>query len=470
MLVDGKEAADARAYLDERGIDRTTAETFGIGYAPGYPDFLLRGMSKDVAPELLLEAGLATKGAEGGVRDRFRGRIVFPIQDLRRQTRGLRRADPAHRSPCGRAREIPQHRRDPDLPERRAPYNLARARGAITRTGEAFVVEGYTDVIAMHQSGIESAVATCGTALGESHFRLLSRFAQRVVLSFDSDEAGARAAERAFTFHERFPLKAVVMILPDGLDPADFVRAHGSEALREAAVGARPLVEFMLTRSVAAHDRSTVEGQSAAVEAALPILEGLSEPVRQREYAHQLAELAGVAESSVLLALDQRMRGRPVEVSREVKRGSVQERVEREMLKLLARDQELFTAFAPRLSDEHFRTPQNRKLFGVLLDAKGDVRGLVAEQADDEKLVGQLTSLTVAPLDGDQDTAYAQGVWSRLEEFHLKRRSDELRGELQRLNPTTDARYDELFQKLVRLDGRLRRLRHRDDGAPVPVP
>ena len=167
-----------------------------------------------------------------------------------------------------------------------------------------FVVEGYTDVIGLSQAGIENAVATCGTALGEGHFRQLARFTQRAVLAFDSDEAGARAAERAFEFQERFPRAGRGHDHPEGLDPADFVAKHGADGVREAAKGARPLVEYMVRRTIGRHDLSSVEGQSAAVADALPILERLTDPVRRSEYAHLVADLAGVAEFSVCQALD----------------------------------------------------------------------------------------------------------------------------------------------------------------------
>lgn len=460
MLLEGREAADARAYLEERGIDRPLIESFGIGYAPGYPDFLLRRMAKRFSPEVLLEAGLAAKDAEGGVRDRFRGRITFPIQDLTGRHVGFgARILPSD----ARANELAKYLNTAETPIYRKGellYNAHRARPSIQRSGEAFVVEGYTDVIALAQAGLESAVATCGTALGAGHFRLLSRFAQRVVLAFDSDEAGARAAERAYAFHQEFPIQPVVMIMPEGLDPADFVRKRGSDALRQAAAQARPLVEFMIRRLVEGHDRSTVEGQTAAVASALPVVEGLDDPVRQREYAHLLAELAGVSETSVLLALERKLAGRPAEVAKAVKRASVQERVEREMLRLLARDPVAWQRYADRLTVEHFRASQHRRAFEALSGAAGDVSVIVAG-TEDAKLIGLLTSLTVEPLEGDPTGEYADAVWARLEEFHLKRRSDELRAELQKLNPTTDPSYDGLFGKLVALDGDLRRLRQR---------
>ncbi len=261
MLADGREAEEAREYVKARGISPESVERFGIGYAPTYPDFLLKRMTREFSPEILLEAGLATRGDEGSVRDRFRGRITFPIHDLAGTRDRVRRQDPADR------RRARASRRSTSTPPRRPIYkknevlfNLAGARTAIARSGEVYVVEGYTDVIGLVQAGIENAVATCGTALGEAHFRLLSRFAQRAILAFDSDEAGARAAERAYAFQETYPVQAVVMIMPQGLDPADFVAKHGADGVREAAAGSRPLVEYMVRRTVARHDLSTRGG------------------------------------------------------------------------------------------------------------------------------------------------------------------------------------------------------------------
>jgi DNA primase len=459
VLVDGKEGAEARAYVAERGIVSEAIDAFGVGYAPTYPDFLLRRLSqaRDLSPEILLEAGLATRGDDGTVRDRFRGRITFPIHDL--QGRGIgfgARVLPGDPRASEQAKylntaETPIYRKNEVL------YNLHRARPAVARSGEAFVVEGYTDVIGLVQAGIEGTVATCGTALGERHFELLSRFAQRAVLAFDSDEAGARAAERAFAFQERFPVQAVVMILPDGLDPAEMVAKHGPDSVRQAAASARPLVEYMVRRVVGRHDLSTIEGQSAAVASALPMLEQLSDPVRRSEYAHLLAELSGVSEAGVLQSLERRLGGRPQEVARAMKKTTAQERVEREMLKLLARDADTYREFVNKLEGDHFRTAAHRRAFDALHDADGDVSALVG--GADEKLAALVAQLTVEPLDGDPSPEYAQGVWSRLQEFLLKQRSEALRMRLQKLNPTTDPEYDGLFRELVVVDGDLRRLR-----------
>ena len=462
-LLEAKEGEEARAYLETRGIDREVAAEFEIGYAPGHPDFLLRRLVKSLSAELLVEAGLALQDQEGNVRDRFRRRITFPVHDLAGKAVGIG----ARILPGGRE-DGPKYLNSPETPVYRKAevlYNLQRAKASATRSGELFLVEGYTDVIAMVHAGVTNTVATCGTALGEGHFRLASRFAQRMVLAFDSDDAGARAAERAFEFVERFPVQPVVLILPEGLDPADFVDHHGGEALRELAAGAVPLVEYMVRRTVGRHDLSTIEGQSAAVAAAVPLLEQLGDPVRQSEYAHLLAELAGVSEGSVVLALEQQRAGRPVEVRQAVKRASAQERVEREMLRILARDDVAYRSIAPRLSDEHFRSSRNRQLMSLLRDADGRVSGATAEGGDDE-VVQALTALALEPLDGDPLPGYPEEVWARLQEFLLRRRSVALRQELQKMNPVTDPRYDELFQRLIAADGELRRLR---EHGHVPV-
>jgi len=165
-----------------------------------------------------------------------------------------------------------------------------------------------------------------------------------------------------------------------------------------------------------------------------------------------------------VLALEQKLSGRPVEVQQAVKRASAQEKVEREMLRILARDAEAFRQISPRLSDEHFRTTRHRDLLQLLRDRDGHVSGSTAEGGDEE-VVEALTALALEPLDGDLLPGYAEEVWARLQEFLLRRRSAALRQELQKMNPVTDPRYDEMFQRLIAADGELRRLRERSHDA-----
>ena len=464
-LLESQEGERARSYLASRGIDRALAEGFEIGYAPKAHDFLVRALApKGISAEVLVESGLALRDqTSGAVRDRFRGRITFPVRDLSGRAIGIgARILPDERE------DGPKYLNSPETPIYRKAetlYNLHRAKPSIAKSGELFVVEGYTDVIALANAGIETAVATCGTALGEGHFRLASRFAQRMVLAFDSDEAGARAAERAFAFVENFPVQPVVLILPDGMDPADLVTERGPDVLGELAAGALPLVEYMLFRTVGRHDLSTVEGQSRAVADALPVIEGLTEPVRRSRYAHLLAELTGVSEASVGDALGRRLGGRPAEVAETVKRVSVQQKVERELLKLLARDSHLYETIEPKTTDRHFRTAGNRKLFTMLVASDGDVRKVVGDGGDPDA-VKALSGLVLEPIDGAATIEYAEGLWSRLEGWRLKAEINDVRLRLQKKNPLTDPEYEAQFERLARLQGELRRL-HEHHGVPV---
>ncbi len=297
MLTEGREAADARGYLRERGISEASIERFGIGYAPGYPDFLLKRMTKAFSPEIMLEAGLGAKDSVGAIRDRFRGRVMFPIHDLSGNAVGFGGRLLVGANPPPNAAKYVNSAETPIYHKSSLLYNLHRAKGEITRSGRAFLVEGYTDVIALDQGGVGSAVATCGTALGEEHIRLLARFTEKVILAFDSDEAGARAAERAFQFHQQYPVDLAVLVLPEGQDPADFAMARGTEAgeaFAELAREAVPLVQFMLERTLRGRDRSTVEDRVRAVQAGLVVVASLDDPVRRQEYARILAGMVGL--------------------------------------------------------------------------------------------------------------------------------------------------------------------------------
>jgi DNA primase len=460
MLTSGKEATDARAYVTERGISAESIETFEIGYAPGYSDFLLRRLSgaRDLSTEILLESGLATRGEDGTVRDRFRGRLTFPIQDLQGRHIGFGARVLPSDARAGEQAKYLNTAETPIYRKHEVLYNMHRARQAVAKSGDVFVVEGYTDVIGLAQAGITNVVATCGTALGERHFEQLSRFADRAILSFDSDEAGARAAERAFAYQEKYPITAVVLIMPDGLDPADFVAKHGADAVTRAAASARPLVEYMVRRTVERHDLTTIEGRSAAAADALPILERLNDPIRRSEYEGLLADLAGVSHASVAQSLARQLSGKPAEVASTMKRGTARERLEREVVKLIARG-DLGPDLAVTIDASDFSTPKQRTLFIVLRDVKWDSGAIVG--GADTDLAAKVAAVIVEPLEGEPTPTYAEAVVDRLRTFVLKAQSDEVRGKLQRMNPTTDADYDELFRRLVEIDGELRRMKER---------
>ncbi len=462
MLLEGREAAEARRYLQSRGITREAVERFRLGYAPGYPDFLLRRMSRDFSPEILVEGGLALKDAEGHIRDRFRARVVFPVSDLSGRAVGF-----GARLLEG---EGPKYLNSPETPIYRKGeilYNLDRAKSAVAGEGTAYVVEGYTDVIALQQGGVEAAVATCGTALSEGHFRLLSRFARQAVLAFDSDEAGARAAERAYQLFEEYPLEVLVLVLPAGLDPADLVRERGADAFGALAAEALPLVEYMLRRVLRGRDLQSPEGRTGAVQRALPIVAGLDDPVRRDQYVGMLADLTGVTEDSLRLEL-QRLEARPG-LERPAGDGPGASRprrtpsreVEKEALKLLAQHADISGEHVARVGEEHFETERFRRAFRLLRDRAGSAAAVV-ERAREEGLAELIAQLSVEPLTGEPTEEYSGQVFARLEELLLGRRIATMKKRLERLNPTEDPRaYDSLFEELIALESKRRRVRTR---------
>jgi DNA primase len=458
-LMEHREAGEARRYLEARGISKETAIEFGIGYAPGYPDFLLRRLARELSPEILVEAGLAMKDASGSVRDRFRNRVMFPVHDLAGQAVGF-----GARLLTG---EGPKYLNSPETPVYRKGemlYNLHRAKARVTDTGRAYVVEGYTDVIALHQGGVPTAVATCGTALSEGHLRLLSRFAREAVLSFDSDEAGARAAERAYGFISQYPVEVRVLVLPEGLDPADFVQAQGATAFQEMVEGAVPLVEYMIRRSLEGRDLRSPEAQARAVRETLPLVAGLDDPVLRSRYAGVLAELVGVSSSSVLLELERSPQATSGEPARPREVRAPTREVEKEALKLLMQFPELAGDRLDALDDEHFTTEGHRKVLALLRKSTGQPPVEVIGGLQEERMARLVAQLSVEPVkwQGEVGKEYTERVFSRLEEFFLTRRIDTMKKRLERINPLTESTsFDSLYEELISLEGERRKVRAR---------
>ncbi len=491
MLLEGREATEARAYLAARGIGPDSVERFGVGYAPGYPDFLLRRLSMSYSPELLAEAGLVARDGQGALRDRFRGRVTFPIHDVAGNAVGFGgRLLEGSGAPPNAAKYV----NSPDGPvyhKGTLLYNLNRAKSEIAREGRAFLVEGYTDVIALAQAGVAGAVATCGTALGEDHIRLLSRFTDRVVLAFDSDEAGARAAERAFAFHQQFPVDLSVLVLPAGKDPADFARDEGGPAFLDLASRAVPLVAYMLDRALRGMELRGIEERSRAVQVGVGIVAALEDPVRREEYAASLAgrarALVGEAENAVLFEVQARAgassAARPAtkEALRPRSRMAPDEEVEWEVLKLLVQRPDLCLPWHATLQPDAFAKPSHRKAFEAVVEARASdpagARGVDlvshAEESRGEQMSRLLAALSVEPprAGGDLSAEYAERLVLRLQEFALRRRADVVRKELERVNPLkAPAEHERLFEELIALEGQRRRVRNSAEAVGTGAP
>ncbi|MDA8291907.1 MAG: DNA primase, partial [Actinomycetota bacterium] len=306
-LVSGRDAGPARHYLRSRGYDGDVVRQFRLGYAPSGFDELARAVH--VPSGVLLEAGLAWEG-RGRVRDAFRERVVFPIFDPggRAIALGGRVLPPELRS--GEQDPGPKYRNSPESPvyqKRRTLYGLNWAKSAMAHSGEAVVCEGYTDVIGFFRAGVPRAVATCGTALTEDHFRLLANFARRIVLAFDSDSAGQSAAARLYEWERRHAVELAVASLPAGSDPAELAGSDPG-ALAAAVSSARPFLAFQVERVLSGADLSSPEGRSRAAEAALAVVAEHPNDLVRDEYLGEVAYRTRLDTERLRPVLDSRRR------------------------------------------------------------------------------------------------------------------------------------------------------------------
>lgn len=310
------DAGAARAYLRGRGYDVGPIDEWKIGFASTDWDTLVKALrSAGLEEQALVDAGLARRGRRG-LYDVFRGRLMFPIHDLRGDPIGFggRRLDDVHASQTNNPEAKYVNSAESVVYQKsRVLFALDRARSAIDDDHPAVVVEGYTDVIAMHQAGVTTAVATCGTALGDGHFDLLRRFGERVVLAFDSDEAGEKAALRSDELESpfRLDLDLRVAVMPDGLDPADLFQQGRGEELVVAVKQARPLLEHRIESEVARFDLAGPEGRARALHAAAAQVRRVNDGIARREYERHVARLIGVDLTTVEDAVSGGKRGRP---------------------------------------------------------------------------------------------------------------------------------------------------------------
>lgn len=286
-----REYQPAIDYLKQRGITGEVARDFELGYAPESWDSLVRALGKDTAArEAMVRAGLAVKKDGGGYYDRFRARVMFPIYDHRGRIVGF----------GGRiiSKGEPKYLNSPETPlfhKGRELYGLFRARDAIRRAGRAMVVEGYMDVVAVAQFGIDYVVATLGTATTRDHLERLFRHAPEIVFCFDGDRAGREAAWRALETTLdvlRDGLQASFLFLPDGEDPDTLVRKEGKETFEALIRKATPLTDFLFQGLSAKVDLDRLDGRARLVELAKPLLSKIQAGVLHQMMLKKLAELA----------------------------------------------------------------------------------------------------------------------------------------------------------------------------------
>ncbi|MET9480502.1 DNA primase [Streptomyces sp. NPDC006638] len=301
--LSGAEAEIGRTFLAERGFDQAAAEHFGVGYSPAGWDHLtshLRG--KGFSDKELVLSGLSQDGRRGPI-DRFRGRLMWPIRDISGEVVGFG------------ARKLrdddngPKYLNTPETAiykKSQVLYGVDLAKKDIAKASRAVVVEGYTDVMACHLAGVTTAIATCGTAFGADHIKILRRLlmdngSARVIFTFDGDAAGQKAALRAFEDDQKFAAETYIAIAPDNMDPCDLRLAKGDEAVQDLVEPRTPLFEFAIRQIVSRYALETPAGRAAALDEAAPIVARIKNGASQHEVAVQLAGILGILDTQFVV-------------------------------------------------------------------------------------------------------------------------------------------------------------------------
>jgi DNA primase len=500
------EAAPAIRFLTSRGFDAASATHFGCGFAPGGWDAVTKHLlGAGFSLDELYKAGLAKEGRRGPI-DRFRRRLLWPIRDLGGDVVGFgaRRIfddDPIEAKYLNTS-DTPVYRKTHVL------FGLDLAKREIARRRQAVVVEGYTDVMAMHLAGVTTAVASCGTAFGAEHISVLRRLIGddsfdlgEMIYLFDGDEAGQAAALKAFEGEQQFVGQTFVAIAPDGLDPCELRQRSGDTAVRDLVARREPLFEFAIRSLLRDHDLDTTEGQVGALRRTVPLVARIKDRSLRDGYARRLAGWVGWADEATVV---QRVRetasegggDRAVVAGRGgARNGAGREngadpgamarpapddprlRLQREALKAALQVPAVAGPAYDELPEESFTHPAYVAVHRGVRAAGGAACGLdgpawleAVGAHCPAPLRSLLTELAVEPLrmasKHDGEPRYVGSVLAGLQGAMVERQVAELKSRLQRTSPVTESdEYHALFGDLVALEQYRKALRERSLGS-----
>jgi DNA primase len=513
----GSDAAPARAFLAERGFELADVQRFGVGYSPKAWEDLTRHLrGRGFTDSELITAGLSREGNRG-TRDRFRGRLMWPIRDLSGDVIafGARKLDPEDNGPKYlNTPETSLFRKSTVL------YGADLAKREIAQRRQAVIVEGYTDVMACYLAGVPTAVATCGTSFGEDHIKVLRRlimdsdsFMGEVIFTFDGDAAGQRAAQRAFGMEAKFATQTYVTVEPNGLDPCDLRLAHGDGAVRDLIARRVPLFEFAIKGVLGRHDLNTTEGQLAALDEAAPILARIKDQGLRTRYAVNLDRWLGLMDERFVLTRVRAHAGdtgparrRPGQDRGQPNRGGQPGSfgangngrgnggsrgdagppydlgdpvvvAEREVLKLAVQRPALCGPEFDALGADAFTAPVHQSVFTLIAACGGTTSGggsprqwaaRLREEAPNDRAQAFVTALAVEPLQStrEPDAKYADVLLAKVGELAVSREITSVKARLQRMNPVEEqAGYNRMFGDLVGLEKRRKALLDRAAGA-----
>ncbi|WP_227467374.1 DNA primase [Nocardioides lijunqiniae] len=487
-------AAPGRQFLLDRGFDQQVAEHFGMGFAPNDGDALLKHLrGRGFTQEEMTLVGLVAIGRSA--YDRFRGRLLWPIRDATGDTIGF-----------GARRILDEDKIDakylntPETPlykKSQVLYGIDLARREIARSSQAVVVEGYTDVMACHLAGVGTAVASCGTAFGEEHTRVLRRFLHdheefrgEVIFTFDGDQAGQNAALKTFAGDQNFVSQTYVAVEPDGLDPCDVRIKKGDAAVRELVARRVPLYRFVLSNVVSKYDLDRADGRVDALRESAKLVSAIRDKSKVDAFAREIAGMIGIdvdeARTEVRRAANRPARRdeRPAQVGpRQPEsaptapaRPAVPDlrdprfSIERETLKLVIQHPMAIGRTTADIGPNDFTHPTYRGVWELVEAAGGLAAGSsdpgwstkLRDSAEDPAVSSAISALGVEPLMREPDAAYVGSYVFKLLELTAQRRIAAVKSRLQRTNPVEHpADYNKMFGELAALEQHRRHLRDR---------
>lgn len=465
QLATSAEADTGRTFLADRGFDQAAAVHFGIGYSPQGWDHLTRFLrGKGFSDKELILSGLSQEGRRGPI-DRFRGRLMWPIRDIGGEVVGFG-ARKLYEADTG-----PKYLNTPETAiykKSQVLYGIDLAKKDIAKASRAVVVEGYTDVMACHLAGVTTAIATCGTAFGSDHIKILRRLlmdngSARVIFTFDGDAAGQKAALRAFEDDQKFAAETYIAIAPDGMDPCDLRLAKGDEAVADLTEPRTPLFEFALRQIVVRYDLDTPAGRAAALDEAAPVVARIKNSGAQHEVAVQLAGMLGILDTQFVVkriaqlarwardrggkgpAPDRQQRGgdpQQYAPDRAAPRGPALNlrnpvfATERELLKLALQRPELVSPAFDAYGVDEFTAPPYAAVRQAVLDAGGAEYGTqdpqeylirVREAAPDDTVRAMVTELAVEAIMLHRGVKGADETYAGAQLVTVRRRAVERR-------------------------------------------
>jgi len=471
QLNTSPDAAHGRDLLTKRGFDKNACQTFGVGYAPDSWDSLTKYLrAAGYSIEELELAGLSKMGERGPI-DKFRNRLTWPIRDISGDVVGFG----ARKLASDEEDQGPKYLNTSETPiykKSQVLYGLDMAKKEIAKKRQVVIVEGYTDVMAAHLAGITTAVATCGTAFGAEHIRIIRRllmdddaFRGEVIFTFDGDAAGQKAAMRAFSEDQKFVTQTFVAVEPDGLDPCDLRQIKGDLALRDLIAKRVPLFEFAIRTELKLHNLTTAEGRVNALNATAPLVAQIRDKSLRPEYSRLLAGWLGIEVEIVTSAVSQgaRRSAPAAAAATEAEGDQVNQSwrphpqeprllLEREVLKARLQMPDLVTTWS-EIEEAAFTHPAYLEMKRVI-DAHASST-IQIDEISDERMKTIFTELTVEPIrsDGEVSARYIESIVARLREVGISRAIADLKSNLQRLNPVENPdEYNAAFASLVALE------------------